>query len=57
MLLKAKELARELNITVKTLYSYMKRGIIPEGRKFGKSRRWDLNEVLNCIDNNKEAKS
>ena len=55
MLLRAKDLAKELNISLRTLYNYMKQGIIPEGRKFGRSRRWDLNAVLNCIDNNKEA--
>ena len=55
MLLRAKDLAKELSISVRTLYYYKKWGIIPKGRKFGRSRRWDLNEVLNYIDNNKEA--
>lgn len=45
MYVKASELARRLGVTVKTIYNLMNSGIIPRGMKFGKSRRWDWQEV------------
>lgn len=51
--LKARELAEVLHVTVKTIYRLEQEGEIPHSVKFGKSRRWDLQEVLTQINKSK----
>ncbi len=51
---KARELAEMLHVTVKTVYRLEHAGKIPQSVKFGKSRRWDLQEVLAQINKSKE---
>ena len=58
MLVNAKQLAQELGVTTRTLYSLMNVGQLPVGVKIGRSRRWDSDKIknwLNSLDNNKEA--
>lgn len=50
---KARELAEVLHVTVKTVYRLEKEGVIPHSVKFGKSRRWILQEVLTQINKSK----
>lgn len=53
---KARELAEMLHVTVKTVYRLEQAGKIPQSVKFGKNRRWDLQEVLAQIDKSKGDK-
>ena len=58
MLVNAKQLAQELGVTTRTLYSLMNAGQLPAGIKIGRSRRWDsekINHWLDSLNNNKEA--
>lgn len=58
MLLRAKDLAKELSISVRTVYNYMNAGQLPAGVKIGRSRRWDSDKIknwLDSLDSNKEA--
>ena len=49
MYIRAKQLAQELGVTVKTIYNLMNTGQLPQGVKFGKSRRWDMDEIKTFI--------
>ena len=40
-----KELARALGLSRETLYGLMRRGILPEGAKLGRSRRWRVSDI------------
>ena len=53
---KARELAEVLHVTAKTVYRLEQLGEIPQSVKFGKSRRWDLLEVLAQINKSKGVK-
>lgn len=55
MYIKAKELAQRLGVTIRTIYSLANTGQLPAGVKFGKSRRWDWEQVKEFINKKSEV--
>lgn len=55
-LIKARELANILGVTISTVYNLDNAGQLPQSVKFGKSRRWDFDEIVNFFKDKKEAK-
>ncbi len=55
-LIKARELANILGVTISTVYNLENAGQLPQSVKFGKSRRWDVDEVRNFLNAKKENK-
>ena len=50
MLINARQLAQELGVSTRTLYSLMNSGQLPAGMKIGKSRRWDSDKLKQWLD-------
>ena len=47
--LTANQLAQALQVTKQTLYSFVRRGILPRGVKLGGIRRWPAEAVRTAI--------
>ena len=41
----AREIAKMLNVSRATVYNWLKRGKLPEGKIIGFARRWSINEL------------
>lgn len=52
-LIKARELANILGVTISTVYNLENAGQLPQSVKFGKSRRWDVDEVRSFLKDKK----
>ena len=46
----ANELAKALRISRCGLYALVKRGELPSGFRLGRSRRWDMSQVREWLD-------
>lgn len=51
--IKARELANILGVTISTVYNLENAGQLPQSVKFGKSRRWDVDEVRSFLKDKK----
>lgn len=45
----ANDIARMLNLSRGTVYTMRKRGILPEGRRIGGVRRWNMAELQSFL--------
>lgn len=52
----ANQLAQALQVTQQTLYSFVRRGILPRGVKLGGIRRWPAEVVKTAIARLQEKK-
>lgn len=51
----AVELAKALSISKGTVYGLCRQGILPEGMKLGRSRRWRVVDVQKALEGKKGA--
>ena len=49
MYITANELADMLHLTRVSVYNMSKKGILPEGKKIGGVRRWNVREIQNFM--------
>ena len=47
----ASEIARMLNLSRGSVYTMRKKGILPEGKKIGGVRRWNMAELQSFLKN------
>lgn len=55
--LTARELAQALGVSRVTVFSFVRRGILPRGVKLGHCRRWSLSDVQTALQAMKEGET